>query len=229
MLQFLALQIGIVVSCYFDDFIVLSVPEMAEATEKAFSALLDFVGFAYDKTGPKADSMSSMVTALGVVFDFTESSAGTLRVKNTDKRVEEVTAMIQETVAGKFLTPSAAATLKGRLGFAEGQLFGRTARRLINDLGSFAASAKRRAEITEGLIVSLNSVAQMLRSGRPREIDSRSHEVLFLYTDACFSPEEGNGGIGGVLCAADGTVISWFGEELTVQFAADSKPRVRVN
>ena len=42
MLQFLALQIGVVVSCYFDDFIVISVPELSEATEKAFAALCGF-------------------------------------------------------------------------------------------------------------------------------------------------------------------------------------------
>ena len=215
MLQFLALQIGIVVSCYFDDFIVLSVPALSEATKKAFAALLDLVGFAYDKTGPKADAMSHEVSALGVVFDLTSSEAGFLRVRNTDKRVEEVTAKIHETLDGKFLTPSAAATLKGRLGFAEGQLFGRSARRLINELGSFATSVRRRSEITEDLTVSLNAVERMLLSGKPREIDSKSHEVMFLYTDASYSPEDESGGIGGVLCAADGTVLAWFGEELS--------------
>jgi ribonuclease HI len=223
MLQFLALQIGIVVSCYFDDFIVLSVPELSESTEKAFATLLELVGFEYDKQGPKADSMSNEVSALGVVFDLTESAQGLLRVRNTDKRIEEVTGKIASTLKGHFLTPGEAATLKGRLGFAEGQLFGRAARRLINELGSFALASKKRSAITDELSESLGAVAKMLLHGKPREIDTRSHEVLHLYTDASFCPEEGNGGIGGVLCASDGTVMAWFGEVVDKKFCDSLK------
>ena len=167
MLQFLALQIGVVVSCYFDDFIVRSVPELSGATEKAFAALLELLGFEYDKEGPKADAMSSEVTALGVVFDLTETKNGLLRVKNTERRVEEVTAKIAETVNSKFLTAGEAATLKGRLGFAEGQLFGRSARRLINDLGSFALAARGRSVVTDELKESLGAVSRMLVDARP--------------------------------------------------------------
>jgi hypothetical protein len=53
MLQFLALQMSIVVSCYFDDFIVLSVPELAGATEKAFASLLEFWASSTTKKGPR--------------------------------------------------------------------------------------------------------------------------------------------------------------------------------
>ena len=76
-------------------------------------------------------------------------------------------------------------------------------------------SAKRKSEVTEDLTVSLNSVARMLLHGRPREIDSTSHEVLFLYTDASYSPEDESGGVGGVLCGSDGKILAWFGEELS--------------
>jgi hypothetical protein len=55
----------------------------------------------------------------------------------------------------------------------------------------------------------------MLQHGKPREIDTKSHEVLFLYTDASYSPEEETGGVGGVLCAADGKILAWFGEEVS--------------
>jgi hypothetical protein len=214
MLQFLALQIGIVVSCYFDDFIILSVPELSSSTEKAFAALLELVGFAYDKEGPKADAMSDKVTALGVVFDLSCTQSGLLKVRNTERRVEEVTAKIAATLQGRFLTPGEAATLKGRLGFAEGQLFGRAARKLINDLGSFVLASKSRSAITPELTESLEAVSRMLLHSKPREIDSRSHEVLHLYTDASFCPETGVGGIGGVLCSSDGKALAWFGEAL---------------
>jgi hypothetical protein len=218
MLQFLALQINVVVSCYFDDFIVLSVPELSSSTEKAFAALLELVGFVYDKEGPKADAMSSEVSALGVVFDLSCSQDGLLRVKNTEKRIEEVTGKIASTLEGRFLTPGEAATLKGRLGFAEGQLFGRAARRLINDLGSFATASQRRSVITDELSESLQAVSKMLLCSKAREIDTKSHEVLHLYTDASFCPEDGTGGLEGVLCSCSGAVLAWFGEQLDTDF-----------
>jgi ribonuclease HI len=202
---------------------VLSVPELSESTEKAFAALLDLVGFQYDREGPKADAMSGEITALGVVFDLSDSSLGLVRVRNTEKRVEEITAKISETIASTTLTAGAAATLKGRLGFAEGQLFGRTARRLINDLGSFALSSRGRSAVTEDLRESLSSVSKMLVSGKPREINTKSHEIMYIYTDASYCPEEKNGGIGGVLCASGGSVVSWFGAELDPEFCSKFK------
>ena len=119
---------------------------------------------------------------------------------------------------GVFLTPGEAATLKGRLGFAEGQLFGRAARKLINDLGSFVLASRQRSLITDELAQSLSAVASMLQNGKAREIDTKSHGVLHLYTDASFCPEDGTGGIGGVLCSGAGAVLAWFGEELDQEF-----------
>jgi ribonuclease HI len=63
----------------------------------------------------------------------------------------------------------------------------------------------------------------MLLHSRPREIDTRSHEVLHLYTDASFCPEAGTGGIGGVLCSSDGKVLAWFGEALDRGFCGKLK------
>jgi hypothetical protein len=162
--------------------------------------------------------MSNEVAAWGVIFDLTETKHGMLKVRNTEKRVEEVTAKIAETISSKFLTAGEAATLKGRLGFAEGQLFGRTARRLINDLGSFALAARGRSVITDELRESLGAVSRMLVEARPREINTESHAVMHLYTDASYSPEDESGGLGDVLCTADGTVVAWFGESLDSQF-----------
>jgi hypothetical protein len=60
----------------------------------------------------------------------------------------------------------------------------------------------------------------MLVDGKPREINTRSHEIMYLCTDASYSPEEETGGIGGVLCSSDGSVVSWFGEDLDQGFCS---------
>lgn len=58
---------------------------------------------------------------------------------------------------------------------------------------------------------SLSVVDSRLLSARPRVVDMRSSEVLFVYTDASFNSEDGRGGVGGVLFDASGCVTNWFG------------------
>ena len=58
---------------------------------------------------------------------------------------------------------------------------------------------------------SLSVVGSRLLSARPRVVDMRSNEVLFVYTDASFNSEDGRGGVDGVLFDASGCVTNWFG------------------
>ena len=66
MLQWLGHRLGLVLSCYFDDFVLLSGRELAPNSEASFKLLLDLLGWDFDKDGDKADSISEEVTALGV-------------------------------------------------------------------------------------------------------------------------------------------------------------------
>ena len=83
------------------------------------------MGWKYDKSGDKADEMSDTIAALGVVFDLNRTREGVVVVSNTEKRKADVCSQIHEAVTRGCITQHAAASLKGRLGFAEGQLFGR--------------------------------------------------------------------------------------------------------
>jgi hypothetical protein len=67
MIQWIAHVLDIVTSCYFDDYVCLTPEPLASSTNKAFSALLDLLGCRHDGSGEKSDSMSSEVSALGVV------------------------------------------------------------------------------------------------------------------------------------------------------------------
>ena len=86
MLQWLAHRLRIAVTCYFDDYVCVSSPQLARSTETTFETLLDLLGWEYDKEGDKADCMSQMVRALGVEFDLSETAEGRVFVRNTDKR-----------------------------------------------------------------------------------------------------------------------------------------------
>lgn len=51
-------------SCYFDDFVIASTPQLAVNSQQTVE-LLDLLGWAFDKAGPKAHSFSQKVSALG--------------------------------------------------------------------------------------------------------------------------------------------------------------------
>ena len=69
MLQWLALKLHVIVTCYFDDFVVLSPPSLAKSAEAAFANLLTLLGWAYDQDDDKADAISSSISALWIIIE----------------------------------------------------------------------------------------------------------------------------------------------------------------
>ena len=137
MLQWICLELAVVLTCYFDDFVCLSSPILAKSAELTFEALLDLLGWRFDKTGEKRIRWVQRCQPL-------ES----LEVQNTEKRKKD---LCVRTLDEGIMTAAAAASLKGRLGFAEGQLFGRSTRRLINELGAHATRPPKQNKLMEKL------------------------------------------------------------------------------
>lgn len=160
MLQWLGHKLRLILSCYFDDFVLLSGDELASNSEASFRLLLDLLGWEFDKDGDKSDSMSDEITALGVSFDLAATSDGVLKVANTEKRKRELSMTILEAITRGTLSKADATSLKGRLGFAEGQLFGRVTRQLIGDLHTFASRRSDGHKLTTGLKESLKIVRE---------------------------------------------------------------------
>ena len=214
MLQWLSHKLLIVSSCYFDDFVVMAPDNLAKSTEETFQLLLDLLGWDFDRDGDKSGKMGAVVAALGVQVDLSQSSSGLVKVENTEKRKLELSRTIKEVLQSGKLSKGDAASLRGRLGFAEGQLFGRVTRQLLNDLHIHSQRPPRGMSLGEDTRASLSIVESRLLSARPRVVDMRSSEVLFIYTDASFDSEDKRGGVGGVLFDASGCVSNWFGGEV---------------
>ncbi|CAK9042136.1 unnamed protein product [Durusdinium trenchii] len=193
MLQWICLKLDLVTSCYFDDFICLSTPALSRSSELTFETLLDLLGWKFDETGEKSSAMGASISALGVIVDLEKSSEG-------------------------VLTSHSAASLKGRLGFAEGQLFGRATRRLINELGQHALRPPKNNKLSESTKRALEMVADQVLTSAPRIADSDTGEVYYIFTDASFESETKSGGIGGVLINGNATVEQWFGDLVTKDF-----------
>ena len=125
------------------------------------------------------------------------------------------------------MTSSKAASLKGRLGFAEGQLFGRAIRRLINELGHHAMHTPTRGTLGDGTRRALEMVADRIVKAGPGRVEATTSDVSFLFTDASFDCEARSGGLGAVLLNKCGHVIQWFGcivpQDLCDSFMAENQ------
>ena len=150
--------------------------------------------------------MSTTLKALGVQFHLSNSVKGHILVCNTEKRKRELADKIDEVLKSGSLTSPAAASLKGRLGFAGGQLFGRATRKLLNELGQHAIRTPPNGKLSEATQFALRR--GLLYLG----VEGPLSEIYVL--------DSKTGGLGGVLLDASGKVLSRFGCELDGTFCS---------
>ena len=122
------------------------------------------------------------MASLGVEFDLRQSDKGLVFVSNTKTRRAEILERIETVLQDNMPSKHDTAKLKGCLTFAEGQLFGR-------------ASTAFSIRLHKTCFAAFQTV---FSSGKPRCVDMRSREIVYLFTDAHYEGRKGGLG-GGVL------------------------------
>lgn len=197
-------------TCYFDDFIIMSTPELADNTQQVIALMFDMLGWAFDKSGDKSDAFSSTVAALGVVFDFESPASGLLHVSNTDRRMQESMELMQDALQSKVLKHKHALVLRGRLAFCDAYIFGRVGKLALQTIMTHAYARPFVEEVSDYLYSAPSALLRRFKSAVPRQVSTEIVRTFHIYTDASFA-EDRSGGLGGVLCNSNGDVISWFG------------------
>ncbi|CAE7225497.1 unnamed protein product [Symbiodinium pilosum] len=213
-LQWLALQIYLIVTCYFDDYCNMAPDQGSDNAEKALTMLFDLLGWSYDRDGPKSGSMSESISLLGVVLNLSQSGEGKVLIENTASRKEELKEEISRFLAAGRINQPETSKLKGRMTFAEGQLFGRVCRALFNALGRHLHEHPPGGLLDDDCRASMTLFLEYIQHGRPRAVDAQSKTTFFLFTDAHFETSTFTGGIGAVLVDNQGKVVQWFSHML---------------
>ena len=203
-------------SCYFDDFVSFSPPELAGNSQAALCLMLDVLGWGFDKEGPKSDDYSQMVCALGVKFDLSSCKDGFLNVCNTEKRVRETSALLDEILEQGLLKKRDALVVRGRLAFCDAFIFGRLGKVALQELTRHAYAAPFCEKISNSLRDALKVLKERVLGGKPRLLSCRMLDTMYLLTDASFEPGRG-AGLGAVLVSSDGAIISWFGIHVSIE------------
>jgi len=203
-------------SCYFDDFVVFSPPELANNSQSSLGLMLDILGWAFDKEGPKSDSFSARVSALGVVFNLDPTKDCRLEVHNTDKRLSEAVAALDAILQSGKLSKKDALSLRGRLAFCDAFIFGRLGRVSLQNITHHAYASPFIADLNDSLVQSLGILRDRMKTAKPRCLGLNLLSTFVLMTDAAFDPSKG-AGLGAVLVSPTGSVVCWFGIQLSLK------------
>lgn len=187
-------------SSFFDDFITLcrkgEAPTMEIATEQFFRLLGNL---------PFSESFK----ALGVEIDCSQWLLGRVLFRNTQKRVAELRSTIGQAIETGKLSAKSALALRGRMQFAKGQIWGRSAKLCLTAVTAHAYGDTGDS-LSKHALDCLSAFQDSLMSAKPREITASWDKPMLLFTDASFNPEDAKWpcGLGGVLCDETGRQLA---------------------
>ena len=203
--------------------------------------------FAFEPVGTCASSFLAAVLVhqwVGAVFNSSKLAFGdVLRVLGvqydlprsvicvTDDRRTKLLDSIRGIFASGKFGSGLAGKLRGQLGFAASQFWGKVGRAYFRSLSERQYDKSGRSDVTLAIELSLRSWTKILCTGRPRPIVgaiNRCADVV-IFTDGFFpNPRRGESGIarvGGVIFDRERSKPMWFTKPITDELMAGWIPR----
>ena len=210
-----AVTMSLLVVEFFDDFTQIEPASTAQSGHRAFEQVIELLGWRLSKSEKKRKDYAKVFVSLGVLIDFTASSGGWIVLKCKPGRLEALEACVVEMISEGSMDFKTALSIKGKMQFAEGQMFGRVAAAACRALSFWAKFGGRRKVDDVTISATRTGVAALKRAG-PRHIGPRrSQPPALLFTDgAC---EEATS-IGGVLIVP-GAQVQYFGAIVSKKLA----------
>jgi len=193
-----------------------SVTDVASAkhTDLVISSMFCLLGWKLSEDKLIVIDYHTVCKVLGVEFDLKMAGAGLATVSNTEERVRELCDQLENTIQAKSLKRVDGEKLRGRLQFANGQLFGRSSRNRLRILSKHSSG---RQTLCEEIVSALSGLREQLLQNSPRRILGPMSDYMHVSVDASFDLD-GYSGIGGVVYSSDGTVLDFFSEQVSKSF-----------
>ena len=193
-------QLKLMWSNFYDDYITFASSGNSKNTEDTVGLFLDLLGWKFAIDGDKAAEFSHQFSALGIVVDLKHFKEGFIEFCNTAKRSNELSDTIQSFIDSGSMSLLESQRLRGRMQFADGQLFGRIGQlclRAVSNHGFSGLGPKLRPECIKALFRFKN----FLSENKPRRIMVASSKTCYIFTDACYEPTPSDWpcGIGGLI------------------------------
>ncbi|CAE7537200.1 unnamed protein product, partial [Symbiodinium necroappetens] len=184
-------------SCFYDDFPILTPTRDASEVDGMISDLLDILGWEHKRTGEghKGLPFAKLVDILGMRADLSCMAGGTVTLSNKPGRIDKICDFVVNIKSAGCVTRHQAQVLLGLLNFACGYYHGRALRYLCKGLIDVVSGGSLEGRALQDFC---DEVVTTLRTTPPRVLRVNScKDVLHLYVDGSW--EDGFAGIGAVL------------------------------
>ena len=204
-------SLGLMWSCFFDDFVTFAREVHVQNTAATVEMLFGLLGWNYATEGGKAEAFAKSFAALGMVIKLEGVPRGFVQFANTDKRANELCVCIQEFIQKGTMTLHDCQRLRGRMQFADGQLFGRLGRLCMKAVTDHSVSKKGK-RIEQATADAMRRFAIFLEHSDPRRLQVSTGDTWYIFTDACYEPKSQDWvcGLGGVLVNSAGSLCRFF-------------------
>lgn len=199
---------------YFDDFFSVAEEPTARHTDLVIMSMFNLLG--WKLSSGKLIDYHTMCKVLGVEFDFKLAGEGLVAVRNTEDRTKELCDKLDLILDTNILKRAGGERLRGRLQFASGQLFGRSARNSLRTLSKHIASNRQR--LCEETSSALRNLRHQLQENMPRTIRGSTSDHIHMYVDASFDLDGYYSGVGGIAYTSSGSIIGFLREKMSKSF-----------
>ena len=205
-------------SVFFDDYVVFSQKLHVKSTEATVELLFRLLGWKFAEEGEKATCFGDDFSALGVRLNLENANLGKVSFINTEKRITELTSAIEDIIRKGRMTVLESQKLRGRMQFADGQVFGRLGKLCMKAITQHAFKG-RGDKLEKPTVDALRRFVIFLNHAEPRSLELASDSVWTIYTDACYEPQRTDWvcGLGGVLVNPLGEKVAFFSMELSTE------------
>ena len=172
---------------YFDDYVLSGEEEECRHLDFIQAGFFQLMGW---ETSAKDSGFSFTAKALGVEICLGEAHLGLLAVQNTESSKCELAAAITHVLNTRGAPSKDFECLRGRMLFAEGQIFGRRANQSMKILSAACRNAGY-VKLTPDLEHALIFLRDRVVSAPPRMLRANDRPCFHLFTDASRALREG--------------------------------------
>eukprot|EP00435_Cladocopium_sp_Y103_P019275 s793_g4.t1 len=199
---------GLIWCNYYVDFPQLDLQASGDHAMETAERLMDLLGWRYSLKPAKRLSMSTSFAALGVVFDLSSSVEGKIFVRNKPSRVEQICQELDGIMAERSFSSGVAASLRGRLQFAESQTFSRAVALHMRTCHQRASGASVGSDVSELMLDEMKWARHFISTAKPRVLQAHvSSRKVLMFTDACLEDEDARAGLGRVAFVMNGNSV----------------------
>ena len=206
--------LGLCWTAFFDDYTLLSRKCLAKSAGASAELLFDLLGIEFAREGKKCTEFSTLVSTLGVELNLCGPS-GEVLLGHTEKRKTELSEAVSDIILRGKIETKFAESLRGRMQWFEGYVFGRTAQRCVQTVGELSLRSSRSSILTGYELQCFKDLQERVLQAPPIEITSKVLGTWIIFTDgACEGSDIKVGSIGGVLVDPCGNLVEYFSSEV---------------